>query len=223
MNDRKCRRRKNEFSLIELLIVISIVAILADLLLPALNSARNKARFTSCKSNLKQIGYAGNSYADDNRDMMPYRVHGVHGGYDYELNESIMLVAEGWGDSNAVHFELLRKGGYLAGHKSFICPSTPVSAGSGDDVLTGSTISYANTTDDYTSIRRTRNPRYGFAFDGWAISTVNPNHPGRWNLITAGSSLREIEGDAFRFAEEANVWNKDINNNKIYAGIVTGI
>lgn len=61
---------KKYFTLIELLVVIAIIAILAAMLLPALNRAREKAQAITCVNNLKQNGTAFSLYADDNLDFI---------------------------------------------------------------------------------------------------------------------------------------------------------
>ena len=55
--------RSHPFSLIELLVTIAVIAILAGLLLPALNSAREKAYEIACRNNLKTIGIAQTGYS----------------------------------------------------------------------------------------------------------------------------------------------------------------
>ena len=59
------------FTLIELLVVIAITAILAALLIPAINAAKNKAKRTTCLNNLRQINLGIHMYCDDSSDTTP--------------------------------------------------------------------------------------------------------------------------------------------------------
>lgn len=77
--------QSGSFTLIELLIVIAIIAILAGLLLPALNVAKIKAKNISCIGNLSQIGRSAMSYAAENNDwgFMPASTSGAGNDFCY--------------------------------------------------------------------------------------------------------------------------------------------
>jgi prepilin-type N-terminal cleavage/methylation domain-containing protein len=66
------RNRRQGFTLVELLVVIAIIAVLAAILFPVFAKAREKARQTSCMSNLKQQGVATLMYVQDYDEMFPF-------------------------------------------------------------------------------------------------------------------------------------------------------
>lgn len=75
---------KRFFTLIELLVVIAIIVILAAMLMPALNKARDSARKATCASQMKQFGAVAASYAADNKDFL-FQYNATNPTYWYAL------------------------------------------------------------------------------------------------------------------------------------------
>jgi len=73
----------NAFTLLELLVVIGVIAILASLMVPALNRAKDKARLTTCLNNLRQINLGMRLYADDHGDVPPGMRNSTNSSWGY--------------------------------------------------------------------------------------------------------------------------------------------
>ena len=127
--------RKSGFTLIEILVVIVIIVILASLLFPAFQNARESGKRAACQSNLKQLGVAFQQYLQDSANRYPlaanYQAWGNGGHWvSGENNKPLAEIDPGadgvynWQEPNAANVE---KGGlfsYVKNAEVYMCPST---------------------------------------------------------------------------------------------------
>lgn len=135
--DRKSDEKRDHFTLIELLVVIAVIAILASLLLPALNKARDKAKASQCIANLKQISIGHFGYQD-----------AYNGNYPAAWRATD-TTAQSWFLKIAPFTGVNLKWNILTQISAFRCPANPSLYGSNSTVANGGTRYSVNYSNNY--------------------------------------------------------------------------
>ena len=198
-------KKRDGFTLLELLVVIAVIALLASMLLPALHGAREFARKAKCMSNLKQLGYLITMYADD---------------YDDYIFPS-SVTAEPAGGHNYWSLRL-QEGGYIKTpstwsyvSKVFVCPSIINKLDAKDkygnpDRSRVYALNYSGASGKYWKRSRVTNPSefvllidsiaipggYPFYYVGLTGSSslkVDLAHSGRANILFLDGSVRSFD------------------------------
>lgn len=115
-------KKARAFTLIELLVVVAIIALLVTILMPSLQRAKELTRRASCATDLHNIILAAHTYANDFRDLLPWRGQ-------IDLNDPCLAYADWVGDGRLAWQGYLTNYTVKRGSKMFYCPSMSIAQG----------------------------------------------------------------------------------------------
>lgn len=186
MHSAKSNRPADAFTLVEMLVTIGIIALLAALLLPALNLGKQRAKQVVCENQLQQIGIAFQSFAHDHDNKFPMQVAADDGG-------SLEFVQNGYLVNGPFYFEFRHfqpLADILATPKILICPADTRLPATNFNTLQNSNLSYfIGITAEYTQ------PMSVLAGDGNLASTTTLLRKNAGSRLTWTATLHHFRGN----------------------------
>ena len=194
-------KKSRGFTLIELLVVIAIIAILAGMLMPALQQAREKARRTNCSSNLKQIGTSLKTYAIDYQGKFPIGYSPLGSMAVYSGSAPHMKTLS----QGAAGLEVLRGYDYLTDYNVYVCPSSTVKVSQTTATLSyGADAATATLSYGYHGMIEGDSQLWGRSDSAMSAdltgetvvksNSSNPNHSKFGNILFQGGHVQGFSG-----------------------------